>query len=81
MKKRWLRGTLLGVSLALLLAGGVALAASAHVDKGCVECIPSDHMGPIPDDPYLFTVSGSGWESGELVHAHFYFGSGLHLQD
>ncbi len=42
MRKRGLRGVLLGVSLALLLAGGVALAQGLFftVDKECVECSP-----------------------------------------
>jgi hypothetical protein len=35
MKKHWLRGTLLGLSLALLLAGGVALAQQPVLDVGC----------------------------------------------
>jgi len=40
MKKKWLRGMLLGLSLALLLAGGVALAADFQVtpDQDCFEC-------------------------------------------
>ena len=40
MKKSWLRGMLLGVSLALLLAGGVALAQGLTVtpDQDCFEC-------------------------------------------
>jgi hypothetical protein len=40
MKKKWLRGMLLGVSLALLLAGGVALAQGLTVkaDQDCFEC-------------------------------------------
>ena len=33
MKKYWLRGMLLGVSLALLLAGGVALAQEPVCDR------------------------------------------------
>jgi len=32
MKKHWRRGLLLGVSIALLLSGGVALAASLSVE-------------------------------------------------
>ena len=80
MKKHRLGGILLGVSLTLLLAGGVALAASASVDKACFQCIPLDyqtHPGDIPYDPYLFTVSGSGWAyPGPTVDANFYFGSG-----
>jgi len=43
MKRSWLRGVLLGVSLALLLAGGVALAARLSVtsDQTCFECLPA----------------------------------------
>jgi hypothetical protein len=35
MKKHWLRGMMLGVSMALLLAGGVALAQEPVLDVGC----------------------------------------------
>jgi hypothetical protein len=35
MKKHWLRGMMLGVSVALLLAGGVALAQEPVLDVGC----------------------------------------------
>jgi hypothetical protein len=80
MKKHWVRGVLLGVSMALLLAGGVALAQSASVDKGCFECIPMDyetHPGDIPYDPYLFTITGSGWVPGEsALDVDFLFPSG-----
>ena len=69
MKKHWLRGLLLGVSLALLVTGGVAMAqGTLRVDKTCVECVPAeywdgepDHM--LPDDPYLLTITGQGWTS------------------
>ena len=41
MKRHWLRGLLLGVSLALLLGGGVALAAMAvKADQECFVCCP-----------------------------------------
>ncbi|HUW14200.1 MAG TPA: PEP-CTERM sorting domain-containing protein [Anaerolineae bacterium] len=42
MRERWLRGMLLGASLALLLAGGGALAAGLQVtpDQYCFECLP-----------------------------------------
>jgi hypothetical protein len=41
MEKHWLRGLLLGVSLALLLGGGVALAAMAvSADQQCFVCCP-----------------------------------------
>jgi hypothetical protein len=80
MKKHWARGALLGLSMALLLAGGVALAQSASVDKDCFECIPLEyetHPEDIPYDPFLFTVAGSGWEVGEaVVNVDFLFGSG-----
>jgi len=40
MKKYWFKGLLLGVSMALLLAGGVALAQGLGVtaDQDCFEC-------------------------------------------
>jgi hypothetical protein len=42
MRKHWLLGLLLGVSLALLLAGGVALAATLSMtsEQTCFECSP-----------------------------------------
>ena len=41
MRKHRLSGTLLGVSLALLLSGGLAVAhGTLTVDKECVECVP-----------------------------------------
>ena len=44
MKNHWLRGMLLGVSMAVLLASGVALAQgmSVTVDQYCVECCTAD---------------------------------------
>ena len=67
MKNHWLRSMLLGVSMALLVTGGVALAqGTLSADKTCVECVPAgywdgepDHM--LPDDPYLMTITGQGW--------------------
>ena len=80
MKKHWLRGLLLGVSMALLLVVGVALAQSVSVDKECFECIPMDyetHPEDIPYDPFLFTVTGSGWDPGAATSdVYFYFASG-----
>jgi len=45
MKKHWLRGILLGVSMTLLLAGGVGLAQqqqqlTAELDQYCLPCVP-----------------------------------------
>jgi len=67
MKKQWLSGILLGVSTALLLAGGVVVAASLSltVDKGCFECwegvIPGEAgaANVVPDEKLVtFTVGG-----------------------
>jgi hypothetical protein len=68
MKKHWLRGVLLGVSLALLLAGGVALARGVYVtvDQPCFECwqqpVPVD-AGPtlfVPEE-YVVELTLGGW--------------------
>jgi hypothetical protein len=68
MKSHWLRGLVLGVSLALLLAGGVAWAQSLYVvaDKACVECVPLDGGDAIPlpptvPDEYRVTYTYGGW--------------------
>lgn len=67
MKTNWLRGLLLGVSVAFLLTGGVALAqGTLKVDKTCVECIPEDLWDgepnfQMPDDRYLITITGKRW--------------------
>jgi hypothetical protein len=55
MKKHWLRGMLLGVSLALLLAGGVALAATLRItsEQPCTECV-----GDPPGALWQVTISG-----------------------
>ena len=68
MKKHWQRGVLLGVSIALLLAGGVALAqGSLSVDKECVNCVPEKYWNvpweDIPYELYGFTITGEGWTS------------------
>ncbi len=65
MKKNWLRGLLLGVSMALLLAGGVAMAASLFVtvDKPCVQC----WSGQVPptDDAYFLALTVGGVDVNE----------------
>jgi hypothetical protein len=75
MKKHWLRGMLLGVSMALLLAGGVALAqGAAGADTDCVNCVPPSYWDvpweEIPYGPYGLTVTGAGWPSDTLL-AHY----------
>ena len=61
MKRHWLRGVLLGVSLALLLAGGVALAQGLYiiVEKECIECFPGNEP---PSDEYLMEMTWGGWD-------------------
>ena len=61
MKKHWLRGILLGASLAMFLAGGVALAQalSLTVDKDCVECWPGPPETEPPDEYIVYlTIDG-----------------------
>jgi len=62
MKERWTRGVLLGVSLAVLLGGGVALAQDGlfnYFNKDCLECWPG------PDEPtlddYFIEWTVGGW--------------------
>jgi hypothetical protein len=63
MKRHGLRGILLGVSLTMLLASGVALAQGLFVtvDKKCVECWPGDEF-PILDQ-YLLAGALGGWDT------------------
>ena len=70
MKRNWRRGLLLGVSLALLLSGGVALAAkSISIDPWCEVCCPT-----IPNfgaeaflcDPHR-TITSDGWDAWESL--------------
>ncbi len=68
MKSYWLRGLVFGVSLALLLAGGVALAQGLYVtaDKACVQCSPmgGGDLVPLPitvPEEYLVTYTYGGW--------------------
>jgi len=64
MKKHWLRGMLFGVSLALLVAGGVTLAQGISIStdpEECLECSPSE------SNPHWLGVFSSGWQDNELV--------------
>jgi hypothetical protein len=66
MDKKWLGGMMLGVCVALLLAGGVAFAAGLGLaaNKDCVQCYPGpvDSIA-IPDD-YVVSQSASGFTEG-----------------
>ena len=64
MKKHCLRGMLLGVSLALLLAGGVTLAQGISITtdpEGCLECSPSE------SNLHWLGVFSSGWQDNEEI--------------
>jgi hypothetical protein len=76
MRRHWLRGVLLGVSVALLFAGGVAVAAvSISMDPWCGVCCDypivsgEEEIGqltPLCDDFWTFTASG--WGDSELLY-------------
>jgi hypothetical protein len=68
MSKSWLRGILLGASLTLLLASGVALAQTLTVviDQDCVECWPGPYGGEPPDE-YVIVLTMDGWDPGETM--------------
>ena len=83
MKKHWLRGVLLGVSLALLLAGGVALAQGLFItaDKDCVQCWSGTERPT--QEQYLLTLTMGGWnpqyelcERGKIDGVLLYRGCG-----
>jgi len=69
MKKNWLRGLLLGVSLALLLSGGVALAQSMSIEPYCNECCDQCREPTTCDE--CFAVSSSGWAVDECLDLTF----------
>lgn len=77
MRKIGLRGLLLGVSLALILAGGVALAQTLtlEIDQDCVECYPvvqePDHV--LPPDEYVIYGTLDGWEPAFDLCQLYYF--------
>jgi len=62
MRRYWLRGILLGMSLALLLAGGVALGQglSIAVDQDCFECYEY-HGGNGIADEYVVELTFDGY--------------------
>ena len=78
MKKNWLRGVLLGVSMALLMAGGVALAAGVYVtaDRECVPCYPYP-SAPGPEN--FVTLTLGGWEVGDYLCLRWEIGSWVYI--
>jgi hypothetical protein len=67
MKKHWLRGVLLGVSMALLLAGGVAVAAvRVTVEPSCGVCCDEPAQEASCDQDF-FTLESTGWAASEQL--------------
>jgi hypothetical protein len=64
MTKHGLRGILLGLCMALLLAGGVALAQSTDLtmsaDQNCFECWPGAEGGATAEYEVEITIKGMG---------------------
>jgi hypothetical protein len=77
MKSHWLRGVLLGVSLALLLAGGAALAQGLTItpDKECFTCAEWDAelsaSGLDPENIVEFAIGGRS-EAGGCLRFEFW---------
>jgi hypothetical protein len=72
MKKHWPRGLLLGVGLALLLAGGVALAtASLSIQPWCGVCCDAPVLGEagqaLPECDDFWAMTSSGWGASEVL--------------
>jgi hypothetical protein len=83
MKRNWLRGILLGVSLVLLLSGGVALAKTPMtftVDQYCFECCAEGvctSLQPqgmiVPPQRYRVDLAFSDLSMGESLCHHLRF--------
>jgi hypothetical protein len=69
MKRPWLRGIFLGMSLALLLAGGVALAAAGvTIEPYCGVCCEGtflDALNDVPPCEERWSLETSGWGAFE----------------
>jgi hypothetical protein len=80
MKKHWLRGFLLGVSVALLLGGGVAVAQglSFAFEPDCLVCYPGEEP---TEDEHFVTARTSGWQGGEPLTYHFTYPDGYRTPD
>jgi len=78
MKKNWLRGLLLAASMALLLAGGVAMAAGVYItaDKDCVPCYPYD-SAPGPENFVKLTFGG--WKVDDYLCLRWNIGSFVYI--
>jgi hypothetical protein len=72
MKKHWLRGVLLGVSLALFLAGGVALAQGIVITTDPEECLECSTARVEAEYNWL-AVYSSGWQDNETITFHAWY--------
>jgi hypothetical protein len=76
MKRHWARGMLLGVSVALLLGGGVALAQSVLAWPDCFQCNPAPILPAQADGPYQYNWESCGWQPGEPLYYRETFANG-----
>jgi hypothetical protein len=81
MKNHWLRGLVLGVSVALLLSGGVALAQSLHAWPECFQCQPRTEYDGEEGYPYFYNWESCGWEPGEPLYYRETFANGEYWDD
>jgi hypothetical protein len=80
MKRSWLRGMLLGASLALLLAGGVAVAQSLVAWPECFQCNPAPILPAQADGAYQYNWESCGWQPGEPLHYRETFANGQYWE-
>jgi hypothetical protein len=82
MKGHWLRGLFLGVSLALLLAGGVALAQglTVTVDQDCFECWYRTSGWPPPED-HVVTLTLDGYDVQEYLCVRLKMAGTVYAED
>jgi hypothetical protein len=81
MRSNCLKGTLLGLSLAVLLVGGSALAQGLSItaDQDCFECWPRTSGWPPPDD-HVVELTVSGQDVADLLCVRTTMPSGEHEQ-
>jgi hypothetical protein len=76
MKRHWLRALLLGMSMALLLAGGAALAQDTVPTKADQDCLPCyDGQAEVPPEEYRMDLVFSGLETEAPLCQHGHLGS------
>jgi hypothetical protein len=84
MKRHWPRGLLLGVIVAFLLGGGVALAQSLTVEPDCFQCFAGtsgEFESTQPGYPYSYTWDSCGWDAGQGVYYRETFANGFYYDE